>query len=265
MMLPIAALVLMPETVLKRRSFALELRLPAVPRTIRTQFAFASAVSFTVWAAAALYLTLAPSYVAMLLGLGSLAIGGAFVSLMLLASAGAQFLCCPGLAFRVAIAIGLALLPVGLRAHFAGPLHSPALLVTGTLVVGAGNRFGFLGTGARQQALAGNAARRSDVELLYRVLSRGRAAGSGHRLRGSDGGPPDGRHGLFGRRELIGAGAARNFATARFSLRLSAGARSRVRRDGRALLTSRRGRRHRHHKASLIAFLAKKRSSGVPK
>ena len=146
MMLPIAALVLMPETVLKRRSFALELRLPAVPRTIRTQFAFASAVSFTVWAAAALYLTLAPSYVAMLLGLGSLAIGGAFVSLMLLASAGAQFLW-RGLAFRVAIAIGLALLPVGLASLiFAGPLHSPALLVTGTLVVGAGHGFGFLGS-----------------------------------------------------------------------------------------------------------------------
>ena len=93
LMLPIAALAFMPETVSRRRPFALELRLPAVPAEIRTQFAFASAVSFTVWAAAGLFLTLAPGYVKLLLGVGNLAIGGAFVSVMLFASAGAQLLC----------------------------------------------------------------------------------------------------------------------------------------------------------------------------
>ena len=129
-MLPIAALAFMPETLPQRRPFALELRLAGRAAEIRTQFAFASAVSFTVWAAAALFLTLAPGYVAMLLGLGTLAIGGAFVSLMLFASAGAQLSCRRGSRVRIAIAIGLVLLPIGLASlALADPLHSAALLL----------------------------------------------------------------------------------------------------------------------------------------
>jgi predicted MFS family arabinose efflux permease len=170
LMLPIAALALMPETVLKRRPFALELRLPAVPHAIRTQFAFASAVSFTVWAAAALYLTLAPSYVAMLLGLGNLAVGGAFVSLMLLASAAAQFLW-RGLAFGVAIVIGLTLLPIGLACLIvASPMHSAALLVAGTLVVGAGHGFGFFGSMVLVNRLAPQT-QRAEVTSSFYIVS----------------------------------------------------------------------------------------------
>ena len=216
LMLPIAALALMPETVLKRRPFALELRLPAVPHAIRTQFAFASAVSFTVWAAAALYLTLAPSYVAMLLGLGNLAVGGAFVSLMLLASAAAQFLW-RGLAFGVAIVIGLTLLPIGLASHRRGPdaFRGPS---------GRGNAGGrrrpwlrlLWEHGARQQARAANAARRSHLELLYRLLSRGRAAGGRHRVRGAARRAIHGRGGILRHRELDGAGAARHLTTVGF-------------------------------------------------
>jgi MFS family permease len=169
-MLPIAALIIMPETVVKRRSFALELRLPAVPYGIRTQFAFASAVSFTVWAAAGLYLTLAPSYVALLLGLQSLAVGGAFVSLMLLPSAGAQFVW-RGLSFRIAITIGLALLPVGLACLIlASPLHNAVLLVAGTLVIGAGHGFGFLGSMVLVNKLAPDT-QRAEVTSSFYIVS----------------------------------------------------------------------------------------------
>jgi MFS family permease len=169
-MLPIAALAFMPETLSQRRPFALELRLPAVPAEIRTQFAFASAVSFTVWAAAGLFLTLAPGYVERLLGLGNLAIGGAFVSLMLFASAGAQ-LFSRRLSDTVAITIGLILLPIGLASlALANPMHSAVLLAAGALVVGAGHGFGYLGAMVLVNRLA-PVARRAEVASGFYIVS----------------------------------------------------------------------------------------------
>ncbi|MBV8183779.1 MAG: MFS transporter [Hyphomicrobiales bacterium] len=170
LMLPIAALAFMPETLSQRRPFALELRLPAVPAEIRTQFAFASAVSFTVWAAAGLFLTLAPGYVKLLLGLGNLAIGGAFVSVMLFGSAGAQIFS-RKLSDRVAITIGLVLLPIGLSSlALANPLHSAALLGAGALVVGAGHGFGYLGAMVLVNRLA-PVARRAEVASGFYIMS----------------------------------------------------------------------------------------------
>lgn len=170
LMLPIAALAFMPETLPQRRPFALELRLPAVPAEIRKQFAFASAVSFTVWAAAGLFLTLAPGYVKLLLGLGNLAIGGAFVSLMLFASAGAQ-LFSRRLSDRLSISIGLILLPIGLASlALANPLNSAAFIVAGALVVGAGHGFGYLGAMVLVNRLA-PVARRAEVASGFYIVS----------------------------------------------------------------------------------------------
>lgn len=170
LMLPIAALAFMPETVSRRRPFALELRLPAVPAEIRTQFAFAAAVSFTVWAAAGLFLTLAPGYVKLLLGVGNLAIGGAFVSVMLFASAGAQLLC-RRLSHGNAITIGLVLLPIGLVSlALANPAHGAALLLAGALVVGAGHGFGYLGAMVLVNRLAPEA-RRAEVASGFYIVS----------------------------------------------------------------------------------------------
>ncbi|MBV9567302.1 MAG: MFS transporter [Hyphomicrobiales bacterium] len=170
LMLPIAALAFMPETVSQRRPFALELRLPAVPAEIRTQFAFASAVSFTVWAAAGLFLTLAPGYVQLLLGLGNLAIGGAFVSLMLFASAGAQLLS-RRLTPKASITIGLILLPIGLVSlALANPWQNGALLVAGALVVGASHGFGYLGAMVMVNRLDPEA-RRAEVASGFYIVS----------------------------------------------------------------------------------------------
>jgi MFS family permease len=170
LMLPIAALAFMPETLPQRRPFALELRLPAVPAEIGKQFAFASAVSFTVWAAAGLFLTLAPGYVKLLLGLDNLAIGGAFVSLMLFASAGAQ-LFSRRLSDRPSISIGLILLPIGLASlALANPLHSAALIIAGALVVGAGHGFGYLGAMVLVNRLA-PVARRAEVASGFYIVS----------------------------------------------------------------------------------------------
>ncbi|MBV9138730.1 MAG: MFS transporter [Hyphomicrobiales bacterium] len=170
LMLPIAALGFMPETVSQRRPFALELRLPAVPAEIRTQFAFASAVSFTVWAAAGLFLTLAPGYVQLLLGLGNLAIGGAFVSLMLFASSGAQVLS-RRLTHKASITIGLILLPIGLASlALANPWQSGAMLLAGALIVGAGHGFGYLGAMVLINRLAPEA-RRAEVASGFYIVS----------------------------------------------------------------------------------------------
>ncbi len=122
------------------------------------------------WAAAGLFLTLAPGYVKLLLGLGNLAIGGAFVSLMLFASAGAQ-LFSRRLPDRIAITIGLILLPTGLASlAFANPMHSAALLVAGALVVGAAHGFGYLGAMVLVNRLA-PAARRAEVASGFYIVS----------------------------------------------------------------------------------------------
>jgi MFS family permease len=170
LLVPVIGLVRMEETVAEKRPLALELRLPSVPAAILAPFAFASAASFTVWAAAALYLTLAPGYVAMLLQLDNLAIGGLFVSLMLIASAGAQFLG-RGLPFRAAMLIGLALLPVGLFCLIlASPLHSATLLLAGTVVAGAGHGLGFLGAMVLVNKIAPDA-RRAEVTSSFYIVS----------------------------------------------------------------------------------------------
>jgi MFS family permease len=170
LMLPIVGLVGMRETVAKRRPLALEFRLPAVPAGIVKEFAFASAASFTVWASAAMYLTLAPGYVAMLLQLDNLAVGGVFVSLMLIASAAAQFLGRP-LPFRTAMTAGLALLPLGLGSLIlASPLHSAALLLVGTLVVGAGHGLGFLGAMVLVNKIAPET-QRAEVTSSFYIVS----------------------------------------------------------------------------------------------
>ena len=174
-MLPIIGLAFMRETVIEKRPFALELRVPAVPAEVRMEFAFASAVSFTLWATAALYLTLAPGYVAMQLGLGNLALGGLFVSLMLIASAVAQFLGRP-LPFRLAMTLGLVLLPVGLASlilaspALAGPAYAATLLAFGTLAIGAGHGLGFLGAMVLVNKIAPDE-RRAEVTSAFYVIS----------------------------------------------------------------------------------------------
>ena len=170
LMIPVAALAAMPETVAEPHAITLRLRFPHVPREIRREFMLASATSFTAWGATALFLTLAPSYVATLLELPNLAIGGGVVFLMLGTSAIAQTLL-RSLPFRTTMTSGLVLLPIGLGGFvLAVPLHSVALLVAATLVTGAGQGLGFMGSMALVNEIAPES-RRADVASSFYIVS----------------------------------------------------------------------------------------------
>ncbi len=170
LMLPIIGLAAMPETVTARRPFMLELRHPEVPREIRPEFWLSAAVSFTVWAATALYLTLAPSYVASLLGVANLAIGGGVVCLMLGASALAQTVL-RRLSARAGMAAGLGALIPGLGGIvLAVPLHSALLLFAATLIVGLGQGLAFMGSLILLNQIAPER-RRGDVTAAFYVVT----------------------------------------------------------------------------------------------
>ena len=170
LMIPVIGLAAMPETVAARRPFVLELRRPEVPREIRREFWLAAAVSFTVWAATALYLTLAPSYVANLIGLANLAAGGGVVCLMLGASASAQTVL-RRLAPRVGMAAGLSALIPGLGGVvLAAPLHSGLLLFAATVVVGLGQGLAYMGSLTLLNGIAPEQ-RRGDVTAAFYVVT----------------------------------------------------------------------------------------------
>jgi len=170
LMLPVVGLAAMPETVAARRPFVLELRHPHVPREIRREFWLSAAVSFTVWAATALYLTLAPSYVANLLGLTNLAAGGGIVCLMLGGSALAQTVL-RRLPPRIGMAMGLGALIPGLSGVvLAAPLHWAPLLFAATLVVGLGQGLAYVGSLTLLNGIA-PMQRRGDVTAAFYVVT----------------------------------------------------------------------------------------------
>ncbi|HSU07498.1 MAG TPA: MFS transporter, partial [Acetobacteraceae bacterium] len=113
LMIPTLGLIVMPETISNRRSLAFEMPRFGLPPQIRQEFWLAAATAFTVWAATALFLTLAPSYVAMLLHRNNLAVGGGIVFLMLGGSALAQT-ALRGMRARIAMRVGLGALVPGL-------------------------------------------------------------------------------------------------------------------------------------------------------
>jgi len=169
LMLPVVGLAAMPETV-ARRPFVLELRRPEVPREIQREFWLSAAASFIVWAATALYLTMAPSYVADLLGLANLAAGGGVVCVMLGASALAQTVL-RRLPPRVGMAAGLGALIPGLGGVvLAAPLHSALLLFAATLVVGLGQGLAFMGSLTLLNGIAPQQ-RRGDVTAAFYVVT----------------------------------------------------------------------------------------------
>jgi MFS family permease len=170
LMLPFLALLAVPETVATRRRASLRLRAPNVPRAIRREFLFAAGASFTAWGATSLFLTLAPSYVATLLDLRNLAVGGGVVFLMLGTSAAAQILL-RDLRFRTTMILGLILLPIGLLGFvLAVPLRSIALLVPATIVTGGGQGLAFMGGMALMNEIAPQE-RRAEVASAFYIVS----------------------------------------------------------------------------------------------
>lgn len=119
---------------------------PRVPGNVRLAFARVSVTAGLGWGALALCLSIVPKYASELLHTGNLALLGAVAALALAASCATQILSqrlrLPG---RGAQAAGLALLALGLVGLVvAAPLHSLAVLLAGSVVIGAGHGFSFL-------------------------------------------------------------------------------------------------------------------------
>ena len=180
---PLLQLASIPETVTRSPQFTLRLTRPQIPNDIWAMFALAAAVSFTVWAATALFLTLAPSYVATLLHIDNLALGGGVVFLMLAASAAAQaILRC--LEQRSAILIGLLLLTAGLGGVvLAAPLGWASLMFGGAAITGMGQGLAYLGSLALLNQIAPPHQRGEVTSGFYIATYLG--VGAWRRVRGS--------------------------------------------------------------------------------
>jgi MFS family permease len=162
----IIVLVALPEPVATARPWRLQR--PRVGSAIRVQFAQAGLAGGTVWAVAALFLSVVPSYASDLLDSDDLAMLGAIAGLMLATSCVAQ-LSLRGLAAHQAQAGGLALLTAGLIALVAAfPLHSLGALLTGAVLAGAGHGAGFLGAQTNLN-LAAPPERRGEVSAAFFV------------------------------------------------------------------------------------------------
>ncbi len=112
---------------------------PSVPVEIQDLFARAAVTGALLWAVAALFLSVVPSYAAGLLGTSSLALLGAIAALMLGTSCAAQ------LVSRGSQPAGLLLAAAGLVALWlAFPLHSLAALLLAAVLAGSGHGLGFL-------------------------------------------------------------------------------------------------------------------------
>jgi Major Facilitator Superfamily len=122
-----------------------EIQRPSVPSAIRVSFARASLTGAAVWAVAALFLSVVPSYAAKLLDTDDLALLGAIAATMLATSCATQWLASGRVSGGVQPA-GLAVLAGGLLALVvAFPLHSLAIVLAAALLAGSGHGLAFLG------------------------------------------------------------------------------------------------------------------------
>jgi predicted MFS family arabinose efflux permease len=144
---------------------------PRIPREIRAEFARAGLTAGMVWAVAALFLSVAPTYTGRLLRTHNLALLGAISALMLGASCVAQLASKRSSSPRGAQAGGLALLACGLGALvLAFPLHSLTLVLVGALLAGVGHGVAFLGAQADVNRIAPPHARGEVTAAFYACI-----------------------------------------------------------------------------------------------
>ncbi len=120
-------------------------RRPSIPEGIRSTFAVSGATSFVTWAVTAIFLTLVPSYAAVLTKSANLALEGAIVAVLFAASALTERLSFGNdpLALQ---RVGLAALVVGVGLLcWAGVAGSVWLLLAASVVAGIGQGTAFLG------------------------------------------------------------------------------------------------------------------------
>jgi MFS family permease len=151
---------------------------PSVPREVRTVFARASLTGAVVWATAACFLSVVPSYAAELLDTSNLALLGAVSAVMLATSCVAQIAARGSRSPARLQASGLVLLAGGLLAlALAFPAHSLIVLLLAGLLCGTGHGLGFLG-GQAQLNAAAPPGRRGEVNAaFYTLIYLGVAAG----------------------------------------------------------------------------------------
>jgi MFS family permease len=143
-----------------------EIQRPSVPPAIRSGFARASLTGAAVWAVAALFLSVVPSYAAKLLATHDLALLGAIAATMLATSCATQWLAA-GRASARAQPVGLAFLACGLAALVvAFPLHSLAIVLAAALLAGVGHGLAFLGAQTEVNHLAPSD-RRGEVTAAF--------------------------------------------------------------------------------------------------
>jgi MFS family permease len=143
---------------------------PSVPREIRVLFARVSVTGAAVWAVAALFLSVVPSYAADLLDTSNLALLGAVSALMLATSCVAQIAARDAKGHARLQAAGLLLLAAGLLALvLAFPTRSLLVLLAAGLLAGAGHGLAFLAAQA-QLNLAAPADHRGAVNAAFYTL-----------------------------------------------------------------------------------------------
>jgi len=143
---------------------------PSVPPEIRVLFARVSVTGAAVWAVAAFFLSVVPSYAAELLDTSNLALLGAVSALMLATSCAAQIAARRATAYDRMQAIGLLLLALGLVALvLAFPTRSLLVLLAAGLLAGTGHGIAFLG-GQAQLNLAAPADHRGAVNAAFYTL-----------------------------------------------------------------------------------------------
>ena len=165
-----AALVFVPETA-ERQGGGLRIRRPRVPEEIRGAFVRVSLTAAAVWAVAGgLFFSVMPSYAGQLvLHSQNLALLALVTALVLISSCAAQLIVRRGAPPAQAQAAGLALLAAGLLALvLAAPAQSPALLITGTILAGAGHGVAFLAAQDNLTRIA-PARQRAEVSAAFYV------------------------------------------------------------------------------------------------
>jgi MFS family permease len=143
---------------------------PSVPPPIRVLFARVSVTGAAVWATAALFLSVVPSYAGDLLDTSDLALLGAISATLLTVSCAAQIAARRWGAHARMQAAGLVLLAAGLLALvLAFPARSLILLLVAGLLTGTGHGIAFLGAQA-QLNLAAPPDRRGEVNAAFYTL-----------------------------------------------------------------------------------------------
>jgi MFS family permease len=143
---------------------------PSVPPEIRELFARVSVTGAAVWAVAAFFLSVVPSYAADLLDTSNLALLGAVSALVLATSCAAQIAARDARDYARLQAAGLLLLAAGLLALvLAFPTRSLLVLLAAGLLAGAGHGLAFLGA-QTQLNLAAPPDRRGEVNAAFYTL-----------------------------------------------------------------------------------------------